>query len=86
MNDFARRITSTCDVKQIKLLINSAIPRILEVNPYYNMLESDYINHRFLYDGGYFFNDVKVPVIGTGAKCVIRNQSELILPDLQQEV
>jgi len=52
-------------LNKLELLINSAIPRMVEVKPYYNMLESDYINLRFLFDGGDFFNDVKVTVTCT---------------------
>ena len=59
----------------------------MEADTYFvGILKGSEIQFDLFYDDGEYYSGVKVPVEGTLSGWVIKNQKELFLPDLRQEV
>jgi len=87
VNEFSRQISSSLDSKQVLTLLNATIQNALEADSYYvGLLEGDEIYLSLLYDDGEYFQDVRVILDGTLSGWVIKNNKELFLPDLRNEV
>jgi diguanylate cyclase (GGDEF)-like protein len=87
INELSKQIVSTLETKQVFSLLNAAFQNALEADAYYiAIVDEDDLRLELLYDDGEFFENIKMKKKGTLANWVIRNQQELFLPDLRQNV
>lgn len=87
INKVSRQIMLTLDTEQSFSLLNAAIQDALEADSYFvGIVQGDEIHLRLCYDDGEYFNGVHVPFEGSLSGWVIKNQKELFLPDLRDEV
>jgi diguanylate cyclase (GGDEF)-like protein len=87
INELSKQIVSTLDTKQVFALLNAAFQNALEADAYYiGIADENYLQLELFYDDGEFFENVKLERKGTLANWVIKNQQELFLPDLRQNV
>jgi diguanylate cyclase (GGDEF)-like protein len=87
INEFNRQITSSLDTNQVLSLLNATVENALEADTYYvGMVDGDSIKMSLLYDDGEYFYDIHAPLEGSLSGWVVRNRTELFLPDLRNEV
>jgi diguanylate cyclase (GGDEF)-like protein len=87
INKVSRQIMLTLDTEQTLSLLNAAIQDTLEADTYFvGIIKDDEIHLELFYDDGEYFNGLHVPFDGTLSAWVIKNQKELFLPDLRDEV
>ena len=87
INELSKQIVSTLETKQVFSLLNAAFQNALEADGYYiGIVNEDDLHLELLYDDGEFFENVNIKRKGTLANWVIKNQRELFLPDLRQNV
>jgi diguanylate cyclase (GGDEF)-like protein len=87
INKVSRQIMMSLDTEQTISLLNATIQDALEADTYYVGIEKDGDVHLDLfYDDGEYFNGTSIPIEGTLTGWVIRNQKELFLPDLREDV
>ena len=87
INELSKQIVSTLETKQVFSLLNAAFQNALEADSYYiAIVEQDDLRLELFYDDGEFFENIKMKKNGTLANWVIKNQQELFLPDLRQNV
>lgn len=87
INRISRQIMLSLDTDQTITLLNATMQEALEADTYFlgTIKENELYLHLF-YDEGEYFNGESIPLDGTLSGWVIRNQKELFLPDLRQEV
>lgn len=87
INKVSRQIMQSLDMEETISLLNATIPDTLEADTYYiGILKGEEIQLDLFYDDGQHFSGIRVPVDGTLSGWVIRNQKELFLPDLREDV
>jgi len=87
INKVSRQIMLSLDTEQTISLLNATIQDALEADTYFvGLVKENQIHLDLFYDDGEYYNGIKVPLEGTLSGWVIRNQRELFLPDLRQEV
>ena len=87
INELSKQIVSTLETKQVFSLLNAAFQNALEADGYYiAIVDGDDLRLELLYDDGEFFENIVMKKNGTLANWVIKNQRELFLPDLRQNV
>ena len=87
INKVSRQIMLSLETEQTISLVNATIQDALEADTYFvGIVKDDEIHLDLFYDDGEYFNGVKVPLEGTLSGWVIKNQKELFLPDLREEV
>jgi diguanylate cyclase (GGDEF)-like protein len=87
INKVSRQIMLTLDTEQTFSLLNAAIQDTLEADTYFvGIIKDNEIYLELFYDDGEYFNGLHVPFDGTLSSWVIKNQKELFLPDLRDEV
>ena len=87
INKVSRQIMLTLDTEQTINLLNAAIQDALEADTYFvGIVKDNEIHLDLFYDDGEYFNGLHVPFEGTLSGWVIKNQKELFLPDLRDEV
>jgi diguanylate cyclase (GGDEF)-like protein len=87
INNFSSQIASTLDTQQVLSHLNAAIQNSLEADTYFvGLVEGDEILLDLFYDEGEYFSDVHLTLQGSLSGWVIRNQKELFLPDLRQDL
>jgi diguanylate cyclase (GGDEF)-like protein len=87
INKVSRQIMLSLETERTISLLDSTIQEALEADTYFiGILRENEIHLDLFYDDGEYFNGTKVPPEGTLSGWVIRNQKELFLPDLRQEV
>lgn len=87
INKVSRQIMLTLDTEQTISLLNAAIQETLEADTYFvGIVKENEIHLELFYDDGEYFNGTHVPFEGTLSGWVIKNQKELFLPDLRDEV
>jgi len=87
INKVSRQIMLTLDTEQTINLLNAAIQDALEADTYFvGIVKDNEIHLELFYDDGEYFNGLHVPFEGTLSGWVIKNQKELFLPDLRDEV
>ncbi len=87
INKVSRQIMLSLEPEQTMALLNATIQDALEADTYFvGILKDNEIHLDLFYDDGEYFNGIKVPLEGTLSGWVIRNQKELFLPDLRQDV
>lgn len=86
INKISRQIMSL-ETNQTISLLNATMQEALEADTYIlGIVQGNDIQLDLFYDDGEYFNGLSVPLEGTIAGWVIRNQRELFLPDLRQDV
>jgi diguanylate cyclase (GGDEF)-like protein len=87
INKVSRQIMLSLETKKTISLLDATIQDALEADTYFvGILREDEIHLDLFCDDGEYFNGTRVPLDGTLSGWVIRNQKELFLPDLRQEV
>lgn len=87
INNVSRQIMLTLDKEKTISLLDTAIQDALEADTYFvGIVRDNEIHLELFYDDGEYFNGTHVPFEGTLSGWVIKNQKELFLPDLTDEV
>jgi diguanylate cyclase (GGDEF)-like protein len=87
INKISRQIMLSLETHQTMSLLNATMQEALEADTYFvGTLQNNDIQLDLFYDEGEYFNGMRVPIEGTLSGWVIRNQRELFLPDLREEV
>jgi len=87
INKASRQLMQSLDKDQVLALLNATILDTLEPESYFiGILSGDNIRLDMLYDEGEYFNGIELPLEGTLSDWVIKNQKELFLPDLREDV
>ncbi|MFT3895488.1 MAG: hypothetical protein QM730_28015 [Anaerolineales bacterium] len=87
INTVSRQIMLTLDKEQSIALLDAAIKNALEADTYFvGIIRDNEIHLELFYDDGEYFNGTHVPFEGTLSGWVVKNQKELFLPDLRDDV
>jgi diguanylate cyclase (GGDEF)-like protein len=87
INKVSRQIMLSLETERTISLLDATIQDTLEADTYFvGILKGNEIHLDLFHDDGEYFNGTKVPLEGTLSGWVIKNQKELFLPDLRQEV
>lgn len=87
INKVSRQIMMSLDTEQTISLLNATVQDALDADTYYiGIVKDGEVHLDLFYDDGEYFNGTRVPLEGTLAGWVIRNQKELFLPDLREEI
>ncbi|HEU0291387.1 MAG TPA: sensor domain-containing diguanylate cyclase [Anaerolineales bacterium] len=87
INRVSRQLMLSLDTAQVLSMLNATILDTLEADSYFvGTLKGDNICLNLMYDEGEFFNGAELPIDGTLSGWVIKNQRELFLPDLREDV
>ena len=87
INKVSRQIMLSLDTEQTMSLLTAAIQDALEADTYFiGIVKDNEIHLDLFYDDGEYFNGTRVPLEGTLSGWVIKNQKELFLLDLREEV
>ncbi|HSM72054.1 MAG TPA: sensor domain-containing diguanylate cyclase [Anaerolineales bacterium] len=87
INKVSRQITQSLDTKQTLALLDATIQDALEADTFFiGILDGDKIDFELFYDDGEYFYDKSAPMQGSLSGWVIKNQKELFLPDMREEV
>jgi len=87
INKVSRQIMQSLDTKQTLTLLDATIQDTLEADTFFiGILQGDKINLELFYDDGEYFDGTHAPTEGTLSGWVIKNEKELFLPDLREEV
>ncbi len=87
INKISRQIMLSLETNQTISLLNATMQEALEADTYFvGTLQNNEIQLDLFYDDGEYFNGMRIPTEGTLSGWVIRNQRELFLPDLREEV
>jgi diguanylate cyclase (GGDEF)-like protein len=87
INRVSRQLMLSLDTTQMLTILSAAILDTLEADSYFiGTLKGDNICLDLMYDEGEFFNGTELPLEGTLSGWVIKNQKELFLPDLREDV
>ena len=87
INKVSRQIMLSLDTEKTISLLDGTIQETLEADTYFiGLLRDNEIHMDLFYDDGAYFNGAKIPLDGTLSGWVIKNQRELFLPDLREEV
>jgi len=87
INKVSRQIMLSLETERTIFLLDTTIQDALEADTYFvGILKGNEIHLDLFHDDGEYFNGTKVPLEGTLSGWVIKNQKELFLPDLRQEV
>ena len=87
INRVSREIMQTLDTDRTLSLLKVAIQDTLDADTYFiGIVKGDQIQLELFYDDGEHFDGMNVPVDGTLSGWVVKNQKELFLPDMRDEV
>lgn len=87
INQVSRQIMESLETERTIALLDATIQDALEADSYYiGILRDGEIHLDLLYDDGEYFNGTCVPLEGTFAGWVVKNQRELFLPNLSKDV
>lgn len=88
INKISRQIMLSLETHQTISLLNETMQEALEADTYFVGLVKDNgeIQLDLFYDDGEYFNGTRVPLEGTLSGWVVKNQRELFLPDLREDV
>jgi len=87
INKVSRQIMQSLKTEQTMSLLNATIQDALIADTYFiGIVKDEQIHLDLFYDDGEYFNEVQTPLDGTLSGWVIKNQKELFLPDLREEV
>lgn len=87
INKVSRQIMLSLNTEQTISLLTAAVQDALEADTYFiGIVKDNEIHLDLFYDDGEYFNGTRVPLEGTLSGWVIKNQKELFLLDLREDV
>ena len=87
INRVSREIMQTLDTEKTISLLDKTIRDALDADTYFiGILRDGQIHLELFCDEGKYFNGMRVPLEGTLSGWVIKNQKELYLPDMREDV
>lgn len=87
INKVSRQIMQTLDTEKTLSLLNATIQDALDADTYFiGIVQDGQIQLELFCDDGEYFNGTRVPIEGTLSGWVIKNQKELFLPDMRDDV
>lgn len=88
INKASRRLMQSLDQDEVLALLNSTMLDTLEADSYFvgTLKDDQTIRLDLMYDEGEFYNGTEMPISGTLSGWIIKNQKELYLPDLREDV
>lgn len=87
INKVSRQIMQSLDAKQILSMLNNTIQDTLTADSYFiGFQDNDSIRLDLFYDDGEYFNGISTPINGTLSGWVVKNQKEVFLPDLRDDI
>ena len=87
INKVSRQIMLSLDTEQTISFLTAAVQDALEADTYFiGIVKDEEIQLDLFYDDGEYFNGTRVPIEGTLSGWVIKNQKELFLLDLREDV
>jgi len=87
INKVSREIMQTLDTEKTLSLLDATIRDTLEADSHFIGIARDgQIQLELFYDDGEYFNGMRVPIEGTLSGWAIKNQKELFLPDMREDV
>lgn len=87
INRISRQIMLSLETHQTISLLNETLQEALEADTYFvGVMKDNEIQLDLFYDDGEYFNGTRVPLDGTLSGWVVKNQRELFLPDLREDV
>jgi diguanylate cyclase (GGDEF)-like protein len=87
INKVSRQIMLSLETQQTITLLNATMQEALEADTYFiGTVRDNQIHLDLFYDEGEYFNNICVPLEGTLSGWVIKNQRELFLPDLREDI
>lgn len=87
INKVSRQIMLSLETEQTLSLLSATIQEALEADTYFvGIIKENEIHLDLFYDDGEYYSGVKIPLEGTLSGWVIKNQRELFLPDLRNNV
>ena len=87
INEVSRQIMLSLDTEQTISFLTVAVQDALKADTYFiGIVKDDEIQLELFYDDGEYFNGTRVPIAGTLSGWVIKNQKELFLLDLRDDV
>jgi diguanylate cyclase (GGDEF)-like protein len=86
INKFSQQINSSLETDQVLSLLNAALQSALAADSYYvGLVDNGIVRLDLFYDDGEYFTDIEIPLEGTLAGWVIKNQAPLFISDLRNE-
>lgn len=87
INKVSRQIMQSLDTEKTLSLLDATIQDALDADAYFiGIVRDGQIQLELFYDDGEYFNGTCVPIEGTLSGWVIKNQKELFMPDMREEV
>ncbi len=87
INNISRQIMRSLDKEKTLSLLNTALRDTLHADTYFiGFVENEDLQLELFYDDGEYFNGTRIPLAGTLSGWVIKNQKELFLPDLREDI
>ncbi|HXF86034.1 MAG TPA: sensor domain-containing diguanylate cyclase [Anaerolineales bacterium] len=87
INKASHQIMQSLDTKQTLSLLDKTIKETLNADTYFiGLVRENELCLDLFYDDGEYFNNIRIPLDGTLSGWVIKNQRELFLPDLRDDV
>ncbi len=87
INKVSRQIMLSLETEQTISLLNATIQDALEADTYFvGIVKENEIHLDLFYDDGEYYSGVRLPIEGTLSGWVVKNQRDLFLPDLRQDV
>lgn len=87
INRVSRQIMQSLDTERTISLLDLTIRDTLEADTFFiGICQNDEIELPLFYDDGEYYNGTRVPLKGSLSGWVIKNQKELFLPDMREEI
>lgn len=87
INKVSHQIMQSLDTEKTLDLLKTAIQDALEADTYFiGIVRDDQIQLELFHDDGEYFDGKSIPIEGTLSGWVVKNQKELFLPDLREDV
>lgn len=88
INKASRRLMQSLDQEEVLSLLSSTMTDTLEADSYFvgTLINEHTIRLDLMYDEDEFYNGTELPIEGTLSGWIIKNQKELYLPDLREDV
>lgn len=87
INNISRQIMRSLDKGKTLSLLNTALQDTLHADTYFiGFVENEDLKLELFYDDGEYFNGTRISLAGTLSGWVIKNQKELFLPDLREDI
>lgn len=86
INKFSQQINSSLETDQVLTLLNAALQSALSADSYFvGLVDHDTVRLDLFYDDGEYYTNIEIPLEGTLAGWVVKNQAPLFISDLRSE-